>query len=380
MNSNFKFFGAIFTIAILIATSTIGGCVISGEKTSGTDASKVEKITLLDSGGRYVEINKTVNRIVILNCNVMEMLIAMGHSDKIVGIDSTYSVNFAKKFGTYPVISNRTLCGEEENPDWETIASLKPDVVIGFNSYATDYQKMLDPFGIPYFSMELYDIDIFYQELLTLGLIVGDERSANEMVDFYKGAYDEMDTALANLTAEEMKSVYFETGMDYKTAGGTSGGYPEIIYYAHARNIFDDRFPGSYTVDPESVAQKNPDVIIRFDNGGSSDTLTNHQGKPLASGGRLVTNDSVYAMLAENIVSRPELAHTTAVKNGDVYVIGWDLGTGNRRIMCAWFVAKLLYPERLKDFDPYSYWNEYNTKFLHLQNQGIYTYSYVKST
>jgi iron complex transport system substrate-binding protein len=133
--------------------------------------------------------------------------------------------------------------------------------------------------------------------------------------------------------------------------------HPGMIRAAGGIDLFPEISAYYFEVDPEEIAEKNPDVIIK--------------GTP---GGYFLDNSSKFEGLWKEIMSRLELANTTAVKNGDVYIISWDVAGGARKKFGPIFLAKILYPEKFEDLDPYAVLKEYLEKYQGLKYQGVYVY------
>ena len=81
-----------------------------------------------------------------------------------------------------------------------------------------------------------------------------------------------------------------------------------------------------------------------------------------------------FKAMRDEIMSRPELATTNAVKNGQVYVISFDVAGGAGKKFGPVFLARALYPEKFQDLDPLAFYREYLEKFQGLKYQGVYFY------
>jgi iron complex transport system substrate-binding protein len=115
-----------------------------------------------------------------------------------------------------------------------------------------------------------------------------------------------------------------------------------------------------FEVDPEDVAQRNPDFIFKGQ-----------------SAGYYLTNNTQFQTVRNNILSRPELSQTTAVKNGDVYVLSFNVAGGARKMFGPMYIAKTLYPELFTDFNPNDVLQQYLETYLGRSWQGVYEYPAV---
>jgi len=108
-------------------------------------------------------------------------------------------------------------------------------------------------------------------------------------------------------------------------------------------------------VNPEDVIAANPDVIIRIM--GDED----YDLRDADDTGKLEET-------RREIMSRPELQNTTAVKEGRVYLIASPLWTympfsGCRHFIGVAYLAKWLHPDLFKDLDPQAVHQRYLTEF-----------------
>jgi iron complex transport system substrate-binding protein len=321
-----------------------------------------ENITVIDTAGRSVEIPYPVESIVALNGNVPEEMIALGAWDKISGID----ISTKKKVdeGLYPNLKDVPVVGSYDDPNYELIAQLKPDVVIQWASWPPhpdEVAQKLEPFGIPVVALDLYRMEIYTSEVELLGRMLGREEKANEYISFIQDQYNAINETLAQIPESERKTVYFEGANYYATYGGAGygAGIPGMIRAGGGKYIYDDQEAQVFNVNPEDVSKRNPDFIFK----GIEEPR-----------GYFMENNSILMDLSNNVSSRVELANTNAVKNGNVYAISFDATAGLRKKFGPLFIAKALYPEEFPELDPEAFLLEYLEEYLGLPPQGHYIY------
>lgn len=83
--------------------------------------------TVRDGFGEDVTLCTPINRIVSPWCTNNELLKVLGASDKIVAIDSSMT---GVSTGLFPELKDLPDCGGWNEPDFETILSLRPDLYI----------------------------------------------------------------------------------------------------------------------------------------------------------------------------------------------------------------------------------------------------------
>lgn len=318
-------------------------------------------ITIVDSAGREVVVPYPVESVVVLWSNAAKEMRALGAVDRIVGMDQSTKDEVDK--GTLPELTNVPVVGTQEEPNYEKIAELKPDVVIclsaGYPPEPDEVQEKLDPFGIKVVGLDFYRTEVWFDEIRTLGKMLGKEAEAEEYMSFFRSYYDRINQTLATIPDPDRKTVYFEGAKKYLTYGGAGygSGIPNMIPAAGGKDLYPERSELAFEVDPEDVARRNPDVIFK--------------GTTL---GWDAESEEEFKAIRDEIMSRPELANTKAVKNGQVYVISFDVAGGAGKKFGPVFLAKVLYPEKFQDMDPMEFYREYLRRFQGLEYRGVYLY------
>lgn len=319
-------------------------------------------ITIRDSADRSVRVPYPVKTVVVLWKNPAEEMKALGAIERIIGLDKTTKEEVDK--GLYPELADRPLVGSCKQPNYEKIAQLKPDVVIMLSSYPPlpdEIQQKLKPFDIPVVGLDFYRVEDYFNEVKILGSMLGLENKANQYLEFFRAQYRLIDSRIRSLPPERRKRVYFE-GNDYKTYGGAGygAGIPGIIRAAGGLDLYPESPAIEFEADPEDVAVKNPQVIFKG-----------------VKGGYFLKNTAEFERLRNELMRRPELAATEAVRNNQVYIISWDVTGGARKKFGPIFLAKVLYPDLFKDMEPLSFLKEYFEEYQNLRFQGVYLYPAV---
>jgi len=326
------------------------------------------ELTILDSAERAVTIPKPVEKIVVLSNVHVEQIRAMGATDRIVGIDTdTAGISGFGGPLFFPELMDVPIVGSYYDPNYETIVDLAPDVVFTLASWPPlpdEVQEKLAPAGIKVVGLEFYRMEMFYEELATLGYILDTESEAEEYINFFQSWTDRIDEVVGDLEPDEKKTVYFEGGGKYSTYGGSGPGcgVPSVVRAAGGNYIYDDVSTYFFEADPEDLIERNPDVILKL--------------VSVGDWGYTLTNTSEYEEIRDELVGRPELALATAVQNDDVYIINWGVQGDARKIFGVIFQAKCLYPDKFEDLEPHDFIKEYLETWQGIPYQGIYIYPY----
>ena len=314
-----------------------------------------------------VTIHRPVERIIVLHSNGAEILRTLDSSDKIIGI----SKHTADCTDFFPQISRLQMVGSMTSPDVERIISLNPDVVIAYGSHFTrwseELEKKLHGTDITLIRLDCYKPETMIDDVRKLGYIIERENGAEEFAGWYLGHLDVIDGRVKDLREDEKPRVYIEGYEDYKTYG-TGSGADQLIEMAGGRNIAAG-LSGSYPkVDPEWVVVQNPDTIVKVV-GTSTGALCGYG-----------TDDpDEMSALRDEIMNRPELADTEAVRDGRVYLIcASGTWTNPKYLIGLSYLAGWFHPGLFEDMDPEAIHQEYLSEFqglnYNLSEHGVFVY------
>ncbi|AIF69053.1 hypothetical protein PAP_03165 [Palaeococcus pacificus DY20341] len=248
-----------------------------------TKAPEYYPLMIKDFADREVKIEKEPQKIVSLAPSITETLYFLGALDRVIGVT---------QFDDYPpnVQDGRTIIGGFSDPNIEVIASLQPDLIIG-TSMHLKYLEQLEKIA-PVIIVDPKNIDEIYSQIMLLGKVLNKEKEAEGVVNYMKA---EVEDVKFKVEGKEKPKVFFISWWNpiYTPGSGTFQG--DLIEIAGGENIFND-LNGWAQVNLESVLARDPDVII----------LSAHAG---------VTPEEI---------CKSELAKTSAVKEGRIYVVSDD--------------------------------------------------------
>jgi len=317
---------------------------------------KEKELTVVDEADRIVTVKKPVKRIILIGSGPGEAIHIFRAQDEVVGVCDYIS----KDEIYYPELSKLPSIGPWQNPDYEMIISLNPDLVIAKTYKIAEFVEKL-PQSIAVVSLDIYKPETLIDELVKLGYILGKRDEATHYIDDFHDKYIGLIKARTEgLSEEERPKVYVE----YKRYGAIGGKYLQNLFkMASGRNIFAD-LPGSWlNVDAEMVVYRNPDVIIR------------RHYKDIGYG---VDDTSKIKVVRDEIMNRLELANVEAVKNGRVYVVDGYLNIGPNYPTSVAYWAKWFHPDLFEDLHPQEIHQEYLDKFhridYDLDKHGVFVY------
>lgn len=247
--------------------------------------------TITDDIGIEVKLDKKPGVLISMAPNVTEAIYAIGGESKLAGVTT---------FCTYPPeAQSKTKVGDFVNPDFEVIASLKPDLVfINVENRSNPTYQALENIGIKVYVVNIDDFDGVMNMITNLGIILDREENANLLVDSLKTAKDDI-TKGSN---GEIPGAFIVIASNPLMTASGKTFINDILEISGFRNIYkevNDEYP---TISYEDVIGKDPEYIIM-----PSDT-TDMQ--------------SINANLEE---IRKSLSTTRAVKNNKILIVDADV-------------------------------------------------------
>jgi iron complex transport system substrate-binding protein len=326
-----------------------------------------DSITVMDQAGRTVTIKLPVTKIVVTNYREMEMILALGAGDMVVGVDS----NFHKSQPYYGLKDVPEVAKHATEINYEKVLLQNPDLVImpaTQGATAEEVAKKLP--NIPVIAFALTDKDRIIPDARIIGEILGKESQAEEIIKWIQKYDNIVDERTKDLKAEDMPTFYYEASTDMSkwVAAAPTSSQAKVAEGCGGRNIaFDLGLNDTTTsadVGAEWVLVRNPEFIF----------MDSH-GTTLAGVGH--TPEDIQANLTAKIKERASegFENYTAVKNNHVYVLSRDWTGGPDWVIGHVCFAKWFHPEMFEDLDPEAMNREYlETFFPGMKIEGTWAY------
>ncbi|OPX78568.1 MAG: Vitamin B12-binding protein [Methanosaeta sp. PtaB.Bin039] len=332
-------------------------------------AGTAERLTIRDAQNRNVTLNLPIKRAVGANTGAIEIARGIGVDiGEVFAAVTTYAITNPEY---YP-----ELKGKVENkfgsPDYETLAILKPDLVILYNKPVKDESfDKFEAIGAPVICLDCFNKESLDGSVKILGEIFDRRDKAQELLDWYHGYIDLIRYRTVNLKSRERPKTLFYSNPDYyypivKARNRNSGDH-WLIVDAGGENLGENlnSTTGSAEVEREWVASQNPDIII-----GSINQAVNKSG--YSADEDLAV--SYMRTMHEKIVSDEAISKTDAAAMEKVYLICSDLNTGPMQAAGTAFMAKIIHPELFEDLDPEDILEEYLEKWQGIPYKGVWIY------
>lgn len=285
---------------ILITIVLIMGFAIFLVGCDNKESSSVNSVdyplTITDSTGSQVTIEKEPKKVVSFSPVVTETVAAIGRENILVG--RTSFCDYPQSVESIPVVGDLTT------HNMELVAGVEPDVVLASAFVDEGTKEQLKQLGIPL--VVTYSSESFngaYDDIEMIGKILNREDKSKEVIERMKSKVYSVKTKVKE--AKNKPNVYYVLGFikgDFTATGETF--INEMITMAGGTNIAADGTGWSYN--KENLIEKNPDILILDNMAGTIDCLKNTEGyKDLEA----VKNNKVY-LINSNLINRtgPRLA------------------------------------------------------------------------
>lgn len=309
---------------VVLCVIIVAGLVCYGRQLAGSEeTSNVPMETVVDSAGREVEIPVHPQRVVILNASNVDLYVAAGGAEEIVGKASSQAYSERVLAAT----SNAVECGIIHNPSVETILSQKPDLIIGAN---VPFHQALAPLmataGVPVYLNSLNSFDELYHSLEFFGQLTGHENLAQQQIAELQAGYKQL---LASVQGKNPPKGLIVFGSPESFSMATSKTFSGDLFKRLGGSNLADSIEGAGAYVPlsmEFLAKENPEVIFLI-----------MMGDPV----------QMQEKVRQELAGNPAWAGCQGVKNNRMYILPYNLFTVNpgiQAIEAMGILAKYMYP------------------------------------
>ena len=237
------------------------------------------------------------------------------------------------------------ITGRGDSANLETVAALKPDLILDVGSTGPRYVALADRVqqqtGIPYalLSGGIMSLSTSYGKL---GRLIGREAAGADFDDYCNMTLGVITNRIAFVSASSRPSVYSARGPRGLTTALGGSSHAELIELV-ARNVASASNGELADVTIEQIQQWNPDVIV-----------------------------TINPDFAASVRSDPAWTSIKAVREGRVHLMagipfGWfDAPPSGNRLIGLWWLVKILYPDLFKE-DLRELTRDFYEKFYHVK-------------
>jgi ABC-type Fe3+-hydroxamate transport system substrate-binding protein len=206
----------------------------------------------VDDFGDTLRLARPAKRIVSLNPVTTEAMFALGAEARLIGR--------TRWDASPPQVRRIADLGDGIQPNVEAVLAARPDLVVLYaaesnRTAAAAFRRV----GVQTLSMRTDRIADLARVLRALGIAVGDTAAARVVADSVRRSLDAVGTRAAR---QPPLSVFWYAWPSPIITIGAGSYLNELITIAGARNVFGDLAQPSPQVTLESVAERDPDLIL----------------------------------------------------------------------------------------------------------------------
>lgn len=284
-------------------------------------------VTVKDMAGREVTLEKQPERIVSGYYISSSACIALGLTDKMVGIEDKSAKRPIYKLAA-PALIDLPNVGSAKAFDLEACIATEPDLVI-LPMKQKDTAQTLQEMGIA----TLLVLPESHEQLIEMFTLIGTAtntvKQAEKLISYYNTKLSAVTELTRDIPDDEKPVVYLGSTGDILRTAPREMYQASLITTAGGKNAGDVMEGSSWTdIDNETFLTMNPDIIvIPTDN--------------------FAVSSPDYT--AEDVMNNPTFSDVTAVKNGAVYQMpvgyeAWDSPVPSGILGTLWML-KTLHPE-----------------------------------
>jgi len=330
-------------------------------KTTPLSGFEESYIVVTDFANRTVKVPKNVSRVVAIGPGALRLLIYLNATSLVVGVEEIektrspigrdYAMAVHSVFKDLPVVGPG---GPGKPPDPERILAAKPDLVIMSLSYAQIYDpdKLQRELGVPvvvvdYTPATSPDLSMFYRALRLLGDILNRRERAEQLISFTHSILEDLKKRVEGLDVTALR--VFVGAVSYRGAQpftATQSPYPPL-WWLSTKSIADyvaeqKGVRGFINLDFEYILAMQPDIVFIDENN--------------------------FAVVLQDFSKSPQAyCSIKAFREGRVYgLLPFNYYHTNIAVALAnaYYIGKVLYPDRFVDVDPVAKANEIFKVFL----------------
>ncbi|CAH5968633.1 ABC transporter substrate-binding protein [Citrobacter koseri] len=324
--------------------------------------------TFTDQIGRQVTVPDTVDRVVVLQHQTLNLLVQMNATDKIVGVMANWKQQLGDGYARLaPELTTKAALGDLTHVDAEKLVALHPQVVFVTNYAPQEMIDKISSLGISVVAISLRhdasgeqakmnptmtDEEQAYDQGLREGItLIGDIVNKPDEAKALIAAMDKgrkmVSDRLKDIPEDQRVRAYM-ANPELTTYG--SGKYTGLMMaHAGALNVAASTIKGFKQVAMEQVIAWNPQVIFVQDR---------------------------YPKVVDEILQSPQWQVIDAVKNHRVYLMpdyakAWGYPMPEAMGIGELWMAKKLYPQKFQDIDMRKVANDWYQRFYRTDYQGV---------
>lgn len=325
-------------------TTSVEDTTPSTQEATSTDLSETAyPVTVTDQAGREVTFTKEPEKIVSGYYIPSSLLIALGLSDKVVGIEAKADTRPIYKMAA-PEFLELPNVGTAKEFNLETCASLNPDLVI-LPLKLKDAAQSLSDLNIPVLLVNPENQEQLEEMITLLSTVTNTKAKADDLISYIN---EQSDMLASKLASVDKPTVYLAGNSSLLSTAGPSMYQSQMIELAGAVNAAEE-ITDTYwaNISYEQLLSWDPSYII-------------------------LASDAEYTV--EDVLNDPNLKNCTAVKNKQVYAVPGEIEALDSpvpaSILASIWLAGILHPDQISADTYTTESNNYYGTFYDIESQN----------
>ena len=225
------------------------------------------KIVATDSRGKSIEVDKPIERLVVLFTPFVEQIYMLQVQDKLVGIPlETYTQSdiylFLSKLD--PRIKDKqiptpTINGRAINV--ESVVALNPDLIIILEQEQSTVEH-LESMGYRVFTVDGSKEEALVGELTNVAKLLDKEQRAKVLTDYYQQQKQIMLERSQKIKPENKKSIYYSWSKSRILSTSGKGSLMDYVITSSGAVNACPLFVDAPNINPETLYAWNPDIMV----------------------------------------------------------------------------------------------------------------------
>ncbi|HWY98284.1 MAG TPA: helical backbone metal receptor [Bacteroidia bacterium] len=206
------------------------------------------KKSFIDQMGRDVSIEWPPKRIISLVPSQTELLYSLGLNEEVVGVT---------KFCVHPEewFRSKQRIGGTKKLDFDKIAALKPDLIIGNKEENEESQIKQLMQQYPVWMSDIHNLEDAFEMMSGVGEVINLYERAIELVKNVKAAFEKLKATQLHTAA------YFIWREPFMVAGGDTF-LNNMLNHCGLKNVFENHKGRYPELNKEEIKKCNPEVIL----------------------------------------------------------------------------------------------------------------------
>lgn len=205
-----------------------------------------------DQMNRTIRLEKRPERIISLVPSQTELLFDLGLENEVVGIT---------KFCIHPDswFRNKTRIGGTKQFDFEKIAALNPDLIIGNKEENEQEQIEMLMEKYPVWMSDIHNLDESLEMIRAVGELTGKSEKANSIAGAIHSEFEQLSSVLNS--AKEKRVAYFIWKNPWMVAGHDTF-INHLLGRCNWKNVFAERSGRYPEITLQELSEANPEIIF----------------------------------------------------------------------------------------------------------------------